>query len=178
VQTAIKSSGLTTVNGKFMSTYINDDYKVTSKLNLTLGMRFDYQGPWTERFDRFSSFNPSTPNPGSWADAGCTVICGHRSGRTGSRTFDKNPIDAFGPRFGFAYKLTSKSVVRGGYGIYYAGYHISVRAAHDPGIPGKPTAPNLTNGISPAFKLDDGFPKNLITLPPFIDPTFSNGTAP
>src|SRR5438477_307849 len=42
----------TTFNGNFMATYLNDDFKVTSKLNITLGMRFDYQGPWTERFDR------------------------------------------------------------------------------------------------------------------------------
>ena len=58
----------TTWNGEFHSTYINDEYKVTSKLNLTLGLRFDYQGPWTERFDRFSTFDPTYSEPSAQAD--------------------------------------------------------------------------------------------------------------
>lgn len=104
----------TTFNGRFLSTYINDDYKVTSKLNLTLGMRFDYQGPWTERFDRFSTFSPSTPNPGAGGRLGALIFAGKGTGRTGSRTFDEIPADAWGPRLGFAYKVTDKTVFRGG----------------------------------------------------------------
>ncbi|MEO8371452.1 MAG: TonB-dependent receptor [Candidatus Solibacter sp.] len=168
----------TTFNGKFMSAYINDDYKITSRLNLTLGMRIDYQGPWTERFDRFSTFSTSAPNPGAGGRPGALIFAGTGPGRTGSRTFDDVPIDAFGPRFGFAYKVTNTTVVRGGYGIYYAGVTFGQGGTPILGFQGNPTAPNLTNGIQPAFKLDDGFPKNLITQPPFIDPTFANGTAP
>lgn len=168
----------TTWNGKFMSTYVNDDYKMTSKLNLTLGLRFDYQGPWTERYDRFSTFDPSVPNPGAGGRLGALVFAGNGPGRTGSRTFDKIPLDAWGPRFGFAYKATDKTVVRGGYGIYYAGVTFGQGSTPIIGFQGNPTAPNLTNGLYPAFSLDNGFPRDLIKLPPFIDPTFSNGTAP
>jgi hypothetical protein len=46
------------------------------------------------------------------------------------------------------------------------------------GFQSSPLAPTLTNGLFPAFYLDDGFPQNLIKFPPFIDPTFANGTAP
>jgi hypothetical protein len=168
----------TTFNGNYASTYINDDYKVTSKLNLTLGLRFDYQMPWTERFDRFSTFDSSVPNPGAGGRLGALVFAGNGAGRTGSRTFDKIPADAIGPRLGFAYKLTNKTVLRGGYGIYYAGVTFGQGSTPILGFQGNPTAANLTNGLYPAFNLDDGFPRNLIKLPPFIDPTFSNGTAP
>jgi hypothetical protein len=168
----------TTFNGNFTSTYINDEYKVTSKLNLTLGMRFDYQMPWTERYDRFSSFDPSVPNPGAGGRPGALLFAGSGQGRTGSRTFDKIPIDAFGPRVGFAYKINEKTVVRGGYGIYYAGVTFGQGSRPTIGFESNPTAPNLTNGFEPAFKLDDGFPRDRIKLPPFIDPTFSNGTSP
>lgn len=168
----------TTWNGKFMSTYVNDDYKMTSKLNLTLGLRFDYQGPWTERFDRFSTFDTTAPNPAAGGRLGALVFAGTGAGRTGSRTFDKIPYDAWGPRFGFAYKSSDKTVIRGGYGIYYAGVTFGQGGTPLSGFQGNPTAPNLTNGLYPAFSLDNGFPRDVIKLPPFIDPAFSNGTAP
>jgi len=168
----------TTFTGNYTSTYINDDYKITSKLNLTFGMRFDYQMPWKERFDRFSTFDPSVPNPGAGGRPGALVFAGTGPGRTGSRTFDKIPVDAWGPRFGFAYKLNDHNVVRGGYGIYYAGVTFGQGSAPIIGFQGNPTAPNLTNGLYPAFNLDQGFPRSAIRLPPFIDPTFSNGTSP
>ncbi len=179
VQTAnFTIPAFTTWNGKFMAVYVNDEYKVNSKLNLTLGMRFDYQGAWTERYDRFSTFDPSVPNPGAGGIPGALVFAGSGQGRTGSRTFDKIPIDAFGPRFGFAYKATDKMVFRGGYGIYYAGVTYGQGSTPIIGFQGNPTAANLTNGLYPAFNLDSGFPRDLIKLPPFIDPTFSNGTSP
>ncbi len=168
----------TTFNGNFMALYVNDEYKVTNKLNLTLGLRFDYQYPWTERFDRMSTFDPSLPNPGAGGRLGALAFAGTGTGRTGSRTFDNAPKDAWGPRFGFAYKLTDLMVVRGGYGIYYSGVTFGQGSTPIIGYQSNPTAPNLTNGLQPAFQLDNGFPTSLIRQPPFIDPTFSNGTAP
>jgi Carboxypeptidase regulatory-like domain/TonB dependent receptor-like, beta-barrel len=168
----------TTWSGGFHAVYLNDEYKVTSKLNLTLGMRFDYQTPWTERFDRFSTFDPTVPNPGAGGRPGALVFAGEGAGRNGNRTFDKIPVDAFGPRFGFAYRFTDKTVVRGGYGVYYAGVTFGQGSTPTIGFTGNPTAPNLTNGQEPAFKLDDGFPRDKVLLPPFINPAFSNGTAP
>jgi hypothetical protein len=168
----------TTFNGNFAAVYLNDEYKVTNKLNLTLGMRFDYQFPWMERFDRMSTFSPTTPNPGAGGRLGALVFAGDGPGKTGGRTFDNTPIDAFGPRFGFAYKVNNMMVVRGGYGIYYAGVTFGQGSAPIIGYQSNPTAPNLTNGLQPAFNLDDGFPRNLIRQPPFIESTVSNGTAP
>lgn len=168
----------TTFNGDMAAIYLNDDYKVTSKLNLTLGFRFDYQGPWTERFDRMSSFDPSVPNPAAGGRLGALKFAGKGAGRTGSRTFDQIPLDAIGPRAGFAYKISDKQVIRGGYGIYYAGVTFGQGSRPTIGFDSNPTAPNLTNGRDPAFQLDQGFPSSAIRLPPFIDPTFANGTAP
>lgn len=168
----------TSWQGKFMSTFINDDYKVSNKLNVTLGLRFDYQGPWSERFDRFSTFDPAVPNPGAGGRLGALVFAGTGQGRVGKRTFDNTPLDAWGPRFGFAYKFSDKQVLRGGYGIYYSGVTFGQGSTPIIGYQGNPTAPNLTNGFEPPFHLDSGFPAANIRLPPFIDPTFSNGTAP
>ena len=67
-------------------------------------------------------------------------------------------------------------MVRGGYGMYYAGVAFS-QFAGDPnlGFASNPAAPNTTNGQLPAFLLDNGFPRPDIRQPPFIDPTIANG---
>lgn len=169
----------TTWNEAYLSPWINDEFKVNSKLTLTLGLRFDYQTARTESHDRYSNFDPTAPNPGAGGYPGAMVFAGTGPGRTGSRTFEDPKKDAYGPRFGFAYRLTDKSVVRGGYGIYYGGVNYSQFASDaDIGFSTNPTAPNLTNGLSPAFSWDNGFPQNVITYPPTIDPTIANGTQP
>src|SRR2546428_9230367 len=72
-------------------------------------MRFDYQGAWRERFDRFSAFDSTIPNSAAGGRLGALAFAGTGPGRTGSRTFDKIPIDAFGPRFGFAYRVNERT---------------------------------------------------------------------
>src|SRR5260370_39778108 len=81
----------TTFTGNFGATYINDDYKVTSKLNLTLGMRFDYQGAWRERFDRFSAFDSTVPNSTAGGRLAALAFAGSGPGRTGYPASDTMP---------------------------------------------------------------------------------------
>ncbi|MEO5823053.1 MAG: TonB-dependent receptor [Vicinamibacteraceae bacterium] len=155
--------------------WINDEFKVSDKLTLTLGMRLDYQSARTETMDQYSTFDPNTPNPGAGGIPGALIFAGDGDGRSGRRTFENPPIDAWGPRAGFAYRLGEKQTVRGGYGIYYSG------VAFDQFV-GQPTvgfqanllAPNDSNGVQPAFYLDNGFPQSRVTQPPFINPTFAN----
>ncbi len=163
----------TSWNGTYSAIYINDDFKVTSKLTLTLGFRFDYQSPWTERYNRFSTFDPTAANPVAGGRAGAIVFASDSH-----RTFDNMSRDAFGPRFGFAYRLAKRTVLRGGYGIYYAGVAFSDGGTPTTGFATNPTAANVTNGQFPAFSLDSGFPTSSILLPPQINPSFANGTSP
>ena len=53
------------------------------------------------------------------------IFAGSGTGRTGSRTFESPAWDSWGPRAGFAYRLNDKTMVRGGYGMYYAGVAFS-----------------------------------------------------
>ncbi len=170
--------GYTSWSGTYHAGYINDDYKVTSRLSLTLGLRFDYQSAWTERYNRFSTFSPTAPNPGAGGVGGAIVYAGNGPGGTGNNKFDNPPHDAWGPRFGFAYSIKDRTVLRGGYGIYYAGVAYGDGNTPITGFQTNPTAPNLTNGLYPAFSLDAGFPRQNIIIPPNISPTVANGQSP
>ena len=97
--------------------YVQDDWKVSSKLTLNIGLRYEWSTPYTERFNRstFADFTDSTgvTVPGLGTLKGITMFP-----TSGNRTL---PIDRnnFAPRLGLAYSWDSKTVIRGGAGIYY-----------------------------------------------------------
>ncbi|WP_446743126.1 TonB-dependent receptor domain-containing protein [Silvibacterium acidisoli] len=103
--------------------YGNDTYKITNKLTFNLGLRYEYQTPWTERFDRQSYFDPNAVNQLATAGSGSTVrgaieLVATKGGR-GSR-YNLNPnYEALAPRVGFAYSVDPNTVVRGGYGLFW-----------------------------------------------------------
>ncbi|MGA9040094.1 MAG: TonB-dependent receptor [Terriglobales bacterium] len=100
--------------------YFQDDWKVTPRLTLNLGMRYEWSTPYTER-DNLIQFSDFTGN------SGITVpdlpITGPLPGTTifGSSGKRNVPVDRnnFGPRLGFAYQIDNNTVIRGGAGVYY-----------------------------------------------------------
>ena len=105
----------------YWAAYLQDDVRVTDRLTLNLGIRYDYETPRTERFNRLSFFDYDAPNPvgpevGLPNLRGGLKFVGVGGNPRGWTDPDRNNI---GPRFGFAYKVTNKLVVRGGYGLLY-----------------------------------------------------------
>jgi len=166
----------------YMSPWINDEFKVNSRLTITAGLRFDYQFARTESRDQMSTFDPTTPNPGAGNIPGAIIFAGKGTGRAGTRSFERPNHDAWGPRLGFAYRLGDKMALRGGYGIYYSGIAFDQFIGQPTlGFQSNPTLNNTTNGRAPGFLLDNGFPQSdpscggsCIKIPPFIDPTVGN----
>lgn len=109
---------------RFFSTayFFQDDFKVTPKLTLNLGLRYDYGRPREEARGRYRGFDPDVPNPAAGGRLGAIVSADASNGGIKAENFGLVEPDRtnFGPRFGFAYALNDKTVVRGGYGIYYA----------------------------------------------------------
>ena len=94
--------------------YGQDSWKVTRKLTLDIGLRYDYNTYYTEEHGRAPNFDPTLANPSAGGYPGAVTyqaIC--------HCAFAHNYPFAFGPRFGFAYQLTPKTVLRGGAGIEY-----------------------------------------------------------
>jgi hypothetical protein len=156
---------------KYFAPWINDDFKVTPNLTLTLGLRFDWSSGLYEQFGRFSTFSPTVPNPAAGGHLGADVFGGQAP--AGNSNWN------VGPRFGFAYRLHDRNVIRGGYGIYYAGVPASLFNSYPvDGYLTNPTVPNLTNGQFPAYYWDNGFPKANIVTPPVLNPSVMNGGNP
>jgi Carboxypeptidase regulatory-like domain/TonB dependent receptor-like, beta-barrel len=104
---------------KALSLYAQDNWKVTPKLTLAYGLRWDYGGQGHELHHRSSQIDLSTPNPSAGGLPGAFIYEGFGPGRCNC-TFTKTYPYAFGPRLGIAYQLDDKTVVRGGWGISYS----------------------------------------------------------
>jgi len=99
--------------------YLQDTWRVSSKLTLDYGIRWDLQGEGHEIWNRNSMFGPTIPNPSAGNLPGGFVYEGYGPGRCNCSFTNEYPY-AVGPRVGFAYHLTPKTVVRGGWGVVYA----------------------------------------------------------
>jgi Carboxypeptidase regulatory-like domain/TonB dependent receptor-like, beta-barrel len=102
---------------KTIAPYVQDSYKITPKLTLDLGLRWDYLPPYHELRNRWSFFNPSLTNAatgtpgmlqfaGNYGGAGVSCNC-----KTPVQTYWKN----WGPRIGLAYSINDKTVIRAGF---------------------------------------------------------------
>ena len=89
--------------------YFQDDVKLSPKLTVNAGLRYEIVTPQYERDNRLANFDPTTKS-----------LIQARSGGVFSRSRVNTPLNNFGPRLGFAYSATNKTVLRAGYGIVYS----------------------------------------------------------
>ena len=151
---AVNISGPVAGKEFYRAIYAGDTWKMTNKLTLNLGLRYDLPGPWSERFDRLTYYNPSVTN---LTVTGCGGGVGSpcpgdlflvKTGVNGSRNslpLDKNNVM---PRLGLAYSLNPKTVVRAGYGIFFIPNFVSF------GV--NPYIDPVSSSTSPFFASNDG----------------------
>lgn len=159
--------------------WVQDNFKVSSRLTLNLGLRHDIMLPYVEVLDRQSYFDPRTPNPAAGGRPGVLGFYGNGTNACKCRTTVETHYRLFGPRLGFAYSVSSKTVLRGGYAIMYTrrggvggrgGGRVGTGTL---GYSASPSFISLDQGISPAFYWANGVPS--YEKPPFFDQTL--GTA-
>ena len=141
----------------YYATFFQDDWKVTPKLTLNMGIRWDYEAPATERYDRMvKGFDFNAPSPIAANVAGLNlkgrVLFANTNGQNrGSFTQDRNN---FAPRFGAAYRLRDKWVLRGGYGLYYLGQSAT---GSNQGFSQTTNAITTVDNLTPAVNLSNAF---------------------
>jgi hypothetical protein len=100
----------------FVSFFAQDTWKITRKLTLDYGLRYDYDTYPKEQYGRMPTLAPTLPNPTAGGHPGATVY-----EATCNCSFAKNYPYAFGPRLGLAYQITPKTVFRAGFAVSYDG---------------------------------------------------------
>ncbi len=164
---------------KGYAAYVQDDWKVSTRLTLNLGLRWDLMGPFTEVNDFMSFFDPNLPNAAAGGHLGALNFAGNGTNRCNCGTPVETHYKNFGPRLGAAYRLNDKTVLRAGFAIMYVhvggvgGRNNSRQGLSQLGFNATNSATSPGNN-APAYYWDNGVPP-IAQAPPFIDPTYGTG---
>ncbi len=128
--------------------YFADDFRVTRRLTLNLGLRWEYYSPYSELANRWSNFDPNT----------ATMQVAGRDG-VDKRANVRRDFRDWAPRFGFAYQAAAHTVVRGGYGLFYnPGGALNTALRLHRGIPFGRISSVTPGDFFVGQKVSDGFP--------------------
>jgi hypothetical protein len=143
--------------------YVQDDWKVTSKLTLNIGLRWELISPFYELNDKQGNFilEPGDPAYG-------TVVSAGERGRDalgrGFYKFDKNNLS---PRFGMAYQITPRTVIRSAFGIFYTTNELwGVVNRMLANLPFHVNSTFPTDQVTPNLIVRDGFPADALSRAP------------
>jgi hypothetical protein len=148
----------------YIGAFIQEDWKINTKLTLNFGLRFELETPYTERYNRMSyGFDENAPLPVQVP--GMDLRGGILFAGVGGKPRRGGSLDGnnFGPRFGFALSAFSKTVIRGGYGMFYSGQSFNTGFLADVGVfnSSTPLVGSIDNGATPFATLANPFPEGL-----------------
>ena len=160
------------VHYQYYGFYFQDNWKVKPRLTLNIGMRYDIPINWYA--STMGSVNLTEPNPAANGFPGAYVFPGSGPNRLGVTRFWPTDFSDIGPRAGFAYQITPKTVFRGGFGIFYeatsnggCGCTLGANSSFQQVSP---------DGLNSPFQWDGGIPKPPgYQPPPFLSPNAGNG---
>ena len=159
--------------------YVQDDIKFNSRLTINLGLRENIWSPFTEVNNVMSFFNPTLPNPLAGGIPGALQFAGNGPDSCHCSTPVQQHNLNLAPRVGVAYRLGDKTVIRAGYGIYYA--HAGGVGGRTNGRQGLSQVGFNNNGSlssavtgQPAYNWNNGYPGNPLN-PPFFNPSYGIG---
>jgi hypothetical protein len=161
----------------YTAAYLQDDWKANKKLTISAGLRYEYESPVTERFNRaVRGFDYTDPNPiaaqalANYAQHPAPGLPASQFQVLGGLMFaspqnrnlwNQGPGNLL-PRFGIAYQLDSKTVIRSGYGIFFDTIGVNRSPAIQTGFTATtPVIASYDNGVHYAANLENPFPNGI-----------------
>lgn len=156
----------------YHSGYFQDSWRLTPKLTLIYGMRYEVPIGWHSRDGLYSNLDINRPNPGAGGLKGSIVYAGWGAGREGVKRFYPTDFSNFGPRAGIAYRLTPRTTLRAGFGIFYQTLGNGGCGCTD-GIGGAPKSA-ISDGLNAALNWDNGIAATSTGISNRFSPTVDN----
>jgi hypothetical protein len=157
---------------RYQGFYIQDDWRLSKRLTLNLGLRYEFTRPPVDGHDQYSDFTPDRPNPAVNNYPGALRFAGFGEGRENRRSLVPGWYAGWGPRLGVAFTADQKTVLRAAFGRSFSKVTVVSGSGHFAGFIGQYEFLSGNQGVTPTFIIDDGLPP--YPLPPRIDPSFSN----
>ena len=152
------------IQTKYYAGFVQDQWKISSKLTLNLGLRYELETPRTERYNQLTNFDyaasPPLNAPGLNLHGALSFVGVHGVSAYQARLDTNN----FAPRVGFAWHATPKTVVRSGAGIFYGTNQGVGGTPNTFGISGFGAATNIVtsqDGVTPQTFLNNPYPQGL-----------------
>lgn len=164
---SIDSVPAAAIRNMYYGLFFNDDIRL-GRLTINAGLRWEYEQPRTERYNRLATFDFNAPFP--IAIPGMPDLRGvlKFAGQDGEPRGQFNSTwKNFGPRLGIAYRLNDRTVIRTGYAIFYAP-RFGTTGAQNFGMPGAQIVTpwvSSVDGVTPLNLLDNPFPSGLLQAP-------------
>ena len=176
---SVDNNAATAEQGKYYGFYFQDDFRVSRKLTLNLGFRYEWEGDYTERFNRLNrgydfttassleqqakinyAASPIAEVPAANFNVkGGLLFTGLNGQSRGQTNLDRNN---FSPRLGVAYSLTPKTILRGGYGLFYGASTVLAESRLGFSV-STPWVVSNDGSLTPANTLSNPFPTGLLS---------------
>jgi hypothetical protein len=166
----VQVPNLTAAQFTYQGYYVSDTFQVGRKLTLNYGVRWDLPGAYTERYDRESVWLPNTTSPlaaltGLPVNGELALVNSAASPGRGSAV---QHWTLFAPRLGLAYRLSDKTVIRAGYGIFFLPSDANMSSAPWSNPINSITTPwvaTTDGGVTPNATLSNPFPNGILQPP-------------
>jgi Carboxypeptidase regulatory-like domain len=152
---------------KYMALFAQDDWKVSRRFTVNVGLNYSLEFPVTDRFNREMWFDRNAVLPIS-QQAGFPIVGGFDFATPSERAPADLYLRQWGPRLGFAYHLFSHTVIRSAYGLFWIPADLS-QVVGSSGAPAwllsTPMVTTLNGGVTPFNTLDNPFPQGVTNFP-------------
>jgi hypothetical protein len=159
---------------RYFGFYFQDDWRLSRRLTINLGVRYDFTLPPISMNDQYSDFTLDRPNQKVNNYPGALRFAGFGPGRENRRSLVPGWYGGIGPRIGIAFSPDDKTALRAAFGRSFSKVTVVNTSGHFAGFIGQYVFNTTSQGVTKLYNWDEGLPS--YPLPPLIDPSFANNT--